>query len=121
MPPRDPFTPTTTPTLDPVEDITRRRLLTALPALGLIAGGISCGDDDDEPAPTEAPTEAPSTRVVEHPLGTTELPMQPARPLDASWASDVVEVAAELSIALVGMRYVEYYTTAFQRGDRGCG
>ncbi|MDZ7727014.1 MAG: ABC transporter substrate-binding protein [Dehalococcoidia bacterium] len=72
MPPRD----YTTPTLDPIEDITRRRLLTALPALGLIAGGISCGDDDDDEA---TPTEAP-TRTFTDSLGrTVEIPPKPQR------------------------------------------
>ncbi|MDZ7727013.1 MAG: ABC transporter substrate-binding protein [Dehalococcoidia bacterium] len=75
MPPRD----YTTPTLDPVEDITRRRLLTALPALGLIAGGISCGDDD-ESTPTSAPAEASLfPRTIAHSAGETTVPARPER------------------------------------------
>lgn len=85
MPPRD-FR--TTPTLDPVEDITRRRLLTALPALTLLAGGVSCGDDDDDddddnadPTGTSSPsaTATPATRMVNHAFGQLEVPMTPER------------------------------------------
>lgn len=85
MPPRD---VTATPTLEPILDITRRKLLAAIPGLVVLAGGVSCGDDDDgdDTTPTAGPTrtatatpEGPSTRIVKHALGETEIPAEPKR------------------------------------------
>lgn len=84
MPPRD---ITATPSIDPIQDISRRRLLTVLPGLVILAGGISCSDDDDEPtvdatgetAVASTPTPAPTTRVVNHAFGQTEVPANPQR------------------------------------------
>lgn len=79
MPPRD---LTLIPTLDLVEAITRRRLLTAFPALGLVAAGVSCGDDDDaEATPTTGPTSSGGgfPRTVSHALGETTIPAPPQR------------------------------------------
>lgn len=74
---------TITPSIDPIVDITRRRLLTAIPALGLVAAGVSCGDDDDDTAADESPspsaTAAPTTRRVNHAFGQVEVPANPQR------------------------------------------
>jgi len=99
MPPRD----FTTPTLDPIVDLTRRRLLTAIPALGVIAAGISCGDDDDTTATDPATGPSPDSafpRTVEHAFGETTIPSRPERvvavideePLDALLAMGVKPV-----------------------------
>lgn len=74
MPPRD---LTTTPTLDPVEDITRRRILTAIPALGLVAAGINCGDDDTDGDTGTPGTAAPASRTFESIRGPIEVPAAP--------------------------------------------
>lgn len=101
MPPRDYLT--TTSTLDPIEDITRRRILTAIPAIGLMAAGFACGGDDDNDAaatPTESPTGGPSTRTVSTALGEIELPVELERlavlnviALDATLRSGMTPVA----------------------------
>jgi iron complex transport system substrate-binding protein len=83
VPPRD-----FTPTLDPIEDITRRRLLTAIPGVVILASGVSCGDDDDDgqgetprPANAAGPTASPTpgTRIVQTPNGSVTVSSQPKR------------------------------------------
>jgi len=69
MPARDlPLLPT-----HQVEDITRRRLLAAMPTLVVLAAGISCGDHGDEASP------ASTTRTVETHLGPVNVPVRPER------------------------------------------
>lgn len=63
MPPRD---ITATPTLDPIEDITRREILRGALALPILAAGVSCGDDDAE--------DGPKARTVDDAFGPVELP-----------------------------------------------
>lgn len=79
MPPRD---DTLLSSLEPIEAITRRRLLTAVPLIGLMAAGIGCGDDDDDADPTEEATGSPDTgfpRTVNHSLGEAVIPTKPQR------------------------------------------
>lgn len=77
MPPRD-----FPQTIDPIVDITRRRLLTAIPALGVFAAGINCGDDDDDDStPAETPTGADTAFpvTIEHEFGETTIDKKPTR------------------------------------------
>lgn len=69
-----PLTPGTTgrAVLDPIEDITRRRLVAALPAFALLLGGVSCGDDDDDAPSAE-------TTAIDDAFGTVTVPANPER------------------------------------------
>ena len=69
--------PLETLTRAPIEDITRRRFLTAFPALGIVAAGIACSDDDA--APEEPTPSAPTTRTINAAFGTVEVPANPKR------------------------------------------
>ncbi|MGE0538569.1 MAG: ABC transporter substrate-binding protein [Dehalococcoidia bacterium] len=104
MAPRD---PAILAELTPIEAIDRRRLLTALPALGLIAVGVSCGSDDGD-TPTRSSTVTPAGTpagdfpvTISHAKGETTVPAKPRRVvtvggLDAALANalgaDVVAV-----------------------------
>jgi iron complex transport system substrate-binding protein len=57
------------------EDVTRRTFITGALASAFL---IACGDGEDEEAAPEA-TAAPTTRMVTHALGTTEVPVSPQR------------------------------------------
>lgn len=78
MPPRD-----FTPTIDPIVDITRRRLLTAIPALGVFAAGVNCGDDDDdaggEHTTTPGATNAAFPVTIAHEFGETTVEKKATR------------------------------------------
>lgn len=95
MPPRD-FS--ATPTLDPIEDITRRRLLTAIPALGLMASGISCGDEDTGAHATAEPSAGVSRFpvTIHHALGATTIPREPQRVVAVSEGEALDHVLAHL-------------------------
>jgi len=72
MPPRDLALPLHT---GPVEALTRRQLLTAIPGPGILAGGVSCSDSGDgDAAPSSSPSSPASDgfpRDVGHVLGAT--------------------------------------------------
>lgn len=112
MPPRDFIT---TPTLDPIAAITRRRLLTAILALGIIAAGVSCGDDDDAGpdagSPSDSPTETGFPRTVDHALGETTIPAPPTR------IAVVNEGEALDHLLAVGLVPVVYGQTAGYDGE----
>lgn len=84
MPPRDLISLTPGYPLQ-VEDITRREILKGAFALPLIAAGVSCGDDDhpdatgESASPIATATSVPTTRMVNHALGSTEVPFAPKR------------------------------------------
>jgi iron complex transport system substrate-binding protein len=61
-----------------IENLTRRRFLKGAGALGLglLAG---CGAPEEAAVPTAAATAVPTTRTVEHSMGTTEIPNKPGR------------------------------------------
>jgi iron complex transport system substrate-binding protein len=65
-------------TLDPVEDITRRRLLEALLAAPIV---IACGDGDDEE------TSNTPTRVVDTSRGPVTIPVRPQRVVSLDYFS----------------------------------
>lgn len=116
MPPRD-FT--AIPTLDPVEDITRRQLLTALPALGVFAAGISCGDEDDAPPATLTP---PATRQFTDSTGyTQDVPARPQRIVathDLHGASQVLSLGLPLAgLSSYEESFADYITRYFDVGD----
>lgn len=76
--------PRATPRFAPPEDITRRRLLTAVPGVILVAAGVACGDDDPEATATASPTSTPTAasrfpRTVQHALGSTTIDAEPQR------------------------------------------
>lgn len=83
-------------TLEPIEDITRRRLLTAMPILTLVALGMSC---DDEPEETPTP-EAPATRTFSDDTGrTVEVPRTPTRIIalsDSNSADQLLSLGASV-------------------------
>jgi iron complex transport system substrate-binding protein len=74
-------------TLDPVEDITRRRLLEALLAAPIV---IACGDSDDaggdEGTATTAPTSG--TRTIDSAHGPIEIPVAPKRVVSLDFAAN---------------------------------
>jgi|GEM_PF-2047985 len=79
MPPRD----FVNPSYFTSRGITRRRLLTAVPALGLMLAGLACGDDDDDSSSRDE-SALPSAnagwpRTVKHALGETTIPSPPVR------------------------------------------
>lgn len=77
MPPRDFNTP---PISSPIDNITRRRLLTALPTLGLLAAGVGCGDDDDDTQATPTENTGPGFPItIEHQHGSTTIESAPER------------------------------------------
>jgi iron complex transport system substrate-binding protein len=102
----------TTPTLDPIEGITRRRILTALPVLGLIVAGVSCGDDDEpEASATGSPEPSDFPRTVRHALGETTIPTRPER------VAVVNEGEALDHLLAVGLKPVAYGQTGGYDGE----
>lgn len=96
MPPRD---LSTTPVLDPMTDITRRRLLSSLPALGLLAAGVSCGNGDNDGGATGG-------AVIEHKYGTTRVPPSPKRVVTLGYIDHDPVLA--LGVVPVGLAADEY-------------
>jgi iron complex transport system substrate-binding protein len=92
---------TSIPALDPVADVTRRRLLTAVPALALVAAGLSCSDaSSEQPSPAEG-----FPRTIAHMFGETVIPTRPARVvcLDVGEA----DAALALGVAPLAINYWE--------------
>jgi iron complex transport system substrate-binding protein len=89
MPPRD---LSIASILDPAENITRRRLLTAVPGVVLLAGGVACGDDDEPVAADPTSTPAASgkyPREITHEKGITTVPAPPKRVVAISDFNDL--------------------------------
>jgi iron complex transport system substrate-binding protein len=102
MPPRD---TSMIPTLDLIENITRRRLLTAVPALGIIAAGLSCGDDDSEPGGDPSPTGTTANAfpvTIKHAYGETTIDSAPQRLVTVGYTDHDILLA--LGISPVGLR-----------------
>jgi iron complex transport system substrate-binding protein len=93
-----------TAVIEPSEDLTRRRLLTALPVLGLIAIGVACGDEDSEADGDETATGTSEgfPVTIEHVFGSTTVATRPSRVVTIGFTDHDVLLA--LGVTPVGLR-----------------